>query len=435
MKRFKIAISTMALLGGLACSGETDPGADSGESSSETDADETESGTDEPMLLDCGNGSIEDGEQCDGLELGGVSCTDVDSAYTAGDLACGATCTFDETGCALQPGASQIRINELTSDSVAQGPFATDFADAIEIHNSGEGVADISGYQLSDDPMLPIDRTYVFPDGTTLDPGDYIVLTAVDPDTMEGDYPFGISDSSEETITLADANGGEVDSVLIDGFKAVVSYCRVPDGSGPWELCEQTFGEANQLATTACGNGVIEADEACDSGDLDDTDCAGVGLGFTAGALACSGQCLFDARACTTDSDVVINELEAITDDLEIYNGGDTAVDLSGWILTDDIIRADYNAQDDLAELVFAPGTMLGPGEYLVIPVGVGAGQHPFGLGTQGDTVALVSPSPLTVIDQVTYQSGEATVSYCRQPNGPGGTWTDGCGPSIGGPN
>lgn len=421
----------------LAGCGAEDPvtGADdeSGEDGGDADPDDDDD-DDDGMFVDCGNDSIEEGEECDGLELGGASCTDV-GPYAGGMLACGATCTLDETGCEVEPGAALVTINEVTSDSVVEGPFAAGPSDAIEIHNAGEGAADLSGWLLSDDPELPPERTFVIPEGTSLAPGEFVVFVSLDPDTMEGDYPFGVSDSSEETLTLADATGQEIDSVLVDGYRAVVSYCRLPDGNGPWDLCEQTFGETNQLAAFACGNGVVEEDEVCDSGDLSGATCDSLGLGYTGGALACSGKCLHDARACTTTSDIVINELEVIDDDLEIYNGGDADADLSGWVLTDDLVDANYDAQTDDAELVFPPGTILEPGGYLVVPVGIGPGQHPFGLGTQGDTVALVDPASLTIIDQVTYAQGQAMVSYCRQPNGPGGDWTDDCPPSIGAAN
>ena len=45
----------------------------------------------------CGNGVIETGEQCDGGNLGGTSCTDL--GYTGGTLACAGNCTFDVSGC------------------------------------------------------------------------------------------------------------------------------------------------------------------------------------------------------------------------------------------------------------------------------------------------------------------------------------------------
>jgi hypothetical protein len=46
----------------------------------------------------CGNGSIDDGEQCDVNNLGGFSC--VDLGYSGGTLGCDpVTCTYDASAC------------------------------------------------------------------------------------------------------------------------------------------------------------------------------------------------------------------------------------------------------------------------------------------------------------------------------------------------
>ena len=46
---------------------------------------------------DCGNGVLDEGEDCDGEELGGTRCTDLD--FAGGDLACLSTCQFDKADC------------------------------------------------------------------------------------------------------------------------------------------------------------------------------------------------------------------------------------------------------------------------------------------------------------------------------------------------
>ena len=52
----------------------------------------------------------------------------------------------------------------------------------------------------------------------------------------------------------------------------------------------------------------------------------------------------------------------------------------------------------------------------------------------KGDRVVLAKPN-LQVADHVTYGDGQAAVSYCRKPSGPGGAWTADCVPTFGGPN
>jgi hypothetical protein len=47
----------------------------------------------------CGNGTIDPGEQCDGSNLGGNNCTTVGMGFAGGTLHCASACTFDVTGC------------------------------------------------------------------------------------------------------------------------------------------------------------------------------------------------------------------------------------------------------------------------------------------------------------------------------------------------
>lgn len=49
----------------------------------------------------CGDGFIDAGEQCDGANLGGMTCSGL--GHDQGTLACTASCTFDESGCKDAP--------------------------------------------------------------------------------------------------------------------------------------------------------------------------------------------------------------------------------------------------------------------------------------------------------------------------------------------
>ncbi len=97
---------------------------------------------------------------------------------------------------------------------------------------------------------------------------------------------------------------------------------------------------------------------------------------------------------------IVINEILAHTDppdvdSVELYNRGDVAVDLSGWLMTDDLARPQ-------AEWVrIADGTLLAPGDYYVIAdclpgstqaPAIGCSVWQFGLSEAGDDVYLMQP-------------------------------------------
>lgn len=376
----------------------------------------------------CGDGQIGDGEVCDGAALGDAQCSDLDPSL-AGALACAADCmSFDMSGCAVDPNAPKIVLNEVTSRGLLEGPI---LGDAIELYNAGGGAADLSGWKLSDDPTFPADKTYVFPAGKTLAPGAYLVLVEIDPDTSAGDLPFGISASKEETLTLADAADHTLDALIVDGPDAVVSYCRLPDGTGAWQRCDWTFGAANEAASTLCGDAVRNGDEQCDGADLAGNTCAG--LGFAGGDLGCSGACLLDPSSCTSDSLVVLNEVESTDDRIELYNAGDEPVDLSGWILTDAPL-VDYSAAADLEKLTFPAGASIAPGEFLVIAKGNTPNEHPFGLAIPGDTITLRDPD-LVPVSAAAYGPDQAVLSYCRVPDGPDGAWFPDCAPTFGAAN
>jgi hypothetical protein len=70
--------------------GDTDNSTTNGDGDGDTD-----NSTGDPV---CGNGSIDDGEQCDGGNLGGFTC--VDLGYSGGTLGCDpVTCTYDASAC------------------------------------------------------------------------------------------------------------------------------------------------------------------------------------------------------------------------------------------------------------------------------------------------------------------------------------------------
>ncbi len=76
--------------------GDSTSSTDESTSTTESTTDDTTTTTDTGGA--CGNGVIDDGEQCDGGNLGGFSCADL--GYSGGTLACDpVTCTYDASGC------------------------------------------------------------------------------------------------------------------------------------------------------------------------------------------------------------------------------------------------------------------------------------------------------------------------------------------------
>ncbi len=125
--------------------------------------------------------------------------------------------------------------------------------------------------------------------------------------------------------------------------------------------------------------------------------------------------------------DLVINEFMASNEEtvadqdgefddwIELYNNGNTAIDLSGYALSDDA--------GELTKWIFPEGINIGAGFYLIVwadsdedQEGLHAG---FKLSASAESIYLVDPS-VNIIDEVTYYDQVSDVTYGRFPNGTG---------------
>ena len=167
---------------------------------------------------------------------------------------------------------------------------------------------------------------------------------------------------------------------------------------------------------------------------------AGVG-GATSSASSTGGMGQGGATLGTTSSAtgpgsgyLVINEVSALDDWVELFNRGDAPVDLEGLMLAD---RDTPGGPKTAEAITFPAGTVLDPGAYLFVlakqPVSPGeqAPQSacdpgaspcfhaPFGFSdADGDAAFLLDGD--TVLDTIEYPAGAATgtETWCRLPNG-----------------
>ncbi|MBR6165827.1 MAG: CotH kinase family protein [Clostridia bacterium] len=128
-----------------------------------------------------------------------------------------------------------IMISEVmaSNDSVATYPKA-EYTDWVEIFNSGDDAADLSGWGLSDNPEKP--WKWQFPDGTKIRPGEYMVILC-DKDTekstdTELHASFTIGRKSGEVITLTDAEGAVHDRITLPEMKTDISFGRSSEDGG-----------------------------------------------------------------------------------------------------------------------------------------------------------------------------------------------------------
>ncbi|MFO0723703.1 MAG: lamin tail domain-containing protein [Myxococcota bacterium] len=109
---------------------------------------------------------------------------------------------------------------------------------------------------------------------------------------------------------------------------------------------------------------------------------------------------------------VVINEVTASGNDyIELYNASGDTIDLRGWSLTDG------KPEEAGHRFTFTSSASLPTKGFFPLQRGVFR-SFDFGLGDD-DVVILYDQSGL-IVDQADYGVGEASVSWCRTPDGTG---------------
>ena len=127
-------------------------------------------------------------------------------------------------------------INEVESSDPTPGP------DWVELYNRGDQTADISGWMFLDNDDTH--THYVFPSGTTIAPGAFLVIDVTA-------FIFGLGGADSARLFDVDMN-------LIDSFTwttaAAVTYGRCPNGTGAFNLtCTATSVECVNTVTSTQG--------------------------------------------------------------------------------------------------------------------------------------------------------------------------------------
>ena len=143
---------------------------------------------------------------------------------------------------------AHLVINELVSvNGTSHMDNAGEFDDWVEIHNPTGQPVDLAGYYLSDRLNNPV--KWQVPSGvadsTVIPAGGYVVLWA-DEDGSQGwnHMNFRLS-SSGEVVVLRSPDGFSIaDSVHFGALAAGVSFARLPNAVGPFQVTEQITPEA-----------------------------------------------------------------------------------------------------------------------------------------------------------------------------------------------
>jgi Lamin Tail Domain/Putative Ig domain/CotH kinase protein len=265
-----------------------------------------------------------------------------------------------------------LRINEVLAVQAATHLNSTTYPDVIELYNSGAVAISLAGKSLSDDPANP--TKYVFPTGTNLAPGGYLLVFADSQTTAPGLHTsFGL-DTDGDQIRLYEsvANGGALlDAVAFGPQLSDLSIARTGVAQDTWALSTPTLGAANGAALTL--------------GSV-----AGVKINEWAGNI-----------------DFRLND-----DFIELYNPAAQPVALGGLRLTDHYIAYPTRYSFPTLSFIAAGGFTVRDGDDLGFSVD-GAFEHVFLLGANG-----------ALMDRVDLVSQFSDVSAGRSPDG-SHTWAN----------
>lgn len=177
--------------------------ASSGESSTTADV---ETGSGGPS---CGNGVIDEGENCDGDELGAAACSNIGGGFTGGTLTCAGDCAFDTTECLTAA-------NPTVQCHVANLAIPDDGA----VMDNLALPAELVGRTISDvDVSVELDHTYVGDLVISVSSGG-IEVSVFDACTGSDNLDVSFDDEADAAINCASTDSGAIVTPLspLSGF-------------------------------------------------------------------------------------------------------------------------------------------------------------------------------------------------------------------------
>jgi hypothetical protein len=139
---------------------------------------------------------------------------------------------------------AQIAINE-----IAANPSLG--ADWVELKNVTASTVNIGGWGLTDNISNPV--RYIFPVGTTIAPGAYLLVFCDAEPSLAGELHSGFGLSSGGQDLLITQNGGVKDYIRFGPQPRGFTYGRISDGAGAFTLTTPTSAATN-TAVTAFGS-------------------------------------------------------------------------------------------------------------------------------------------------------------------------------------
>ncbi|MFK7983239.1 MAG: lamin tail domain-containing protein [Saprospiraceae bacterium] len=328
----------------------------------------------------------------------------------------------------LNLSAQDLVINEfLASNDAIIADQDGEFEDWIELYNNSNAAINLAGYALSDDDENL--AQWAFPAGTTIPANGYLVIWADNDEEQAGLHANFKLSGGGETIYLTSATGAFVDTIEYKDQTTDISFGRIPNGTGDFQVMKPTFNAENIADSDGDG---IDAENDCNDAD------ASIGAKQAAGTtcndainITQADQIQSDGCTCIgiipAANGLVINEIMAsngvtmadqdgeFEDWIELYNNGSASIDLAGYYLSDNI--------NNWPKWTFTEGITIAANGYVTVWAdedGMQEGLHAnFKLSASAESVYLVSPIG-ELIDQINYADQKKDVGFGRNPNGTG---------------
>jgi len=279
---------------------------------------------------------------------------------------------------------TDIVINELCAKDITDPYFISgtgEGADWVELYNKGSKSVNIAGMWITDNPGVEDDYEQI-PDShiniTTIPPKGFVVLICGATDAGGADIPtsivdgkifidMGISSSKDNFVAIYTPEKALIDqSDDFNGLEDDKSFGRTTDAGSEWAtLSSKTPGASND-----------------------------------GGGTPTEGELVLNEFMASNDNISVPGVDDDFPDWIEIYNTGDTPIDMGGWYATDDLEDlVQYQLPTDNPDLTTVPAH----GFLILICDGKGEGLHTnFKLGSGGEAIG-ISQDGTTLTEGHTY--------------------------------
>ncbi|RLD89925.1 MAG: hypothetical protein DRJ09_05845 [Bacteroidetes bacterium] len=274
---------------------------------------------------------------------------------------------------------TDITINELITKDTSDVYFVDESgkaADWVELYNKGNKAVNIAGMWITDNPGTEADYNQIPENSnnvTIIPPKGFVVIICGAKDAGGVDVPtsiadgkifinMGLSSSKDHNVAIYTPEKTEIDKT--DDFNGLAddkSFGRETDGNGNWMvMATKTPGAPND------------------------------------GSAPVAGSLVLNEFMASNDSWNVPGDNGDQPDWIEIYNTGDTPIDMGGWYASDALDTPDkYQLPTDDATLTTVPAH----GFLVLICDGTGEGLHTnFKLSSGGEDIA-ISEDGITITD------------------------------------